>query len=115
MSSRLSSGPAYDREVVRDAQGNLVYLPKGAEYLRDIEVLDDQGGSGSVLTFTFSQPQHLVYVYAKGGTARALDGPTATRGVPIEDGVAFPIPLYTEQVQVFAPTGCTVSVWGFRY
>jgi hypothetical protein len=84
------------------------------------EDLDDQAGNGGVLTFTFTAPVQLVYVYARSSLglsqARASTGtPTDSRGMVCDDGVPTAIPVTTGVMRVFAPTGMTVSVSGFRY
>lgn len=84
----------------------------------DGEALDDQIGSGGVLTFTFTSPVNLVWVRSVGGVARCDPfggAPSATRGVYCADDEPAPITVNAESVAVFAPAGATVSVWGFRY
>lgn len=82
------------------------------------EVLADQSGAGSVLTFTFTTPVQLVWVRSKGGISRAdpFGGtPAASTGIPCADDEPSPITVQTSTVKVFAPSGATVSVWGYRY
>lgn len=86
------------------------------------ECLADQNGDGTAKTYAFSAPVQLVYVEVKssGGTSQGRADPfggtpTASAGIPCEDGAATAIPVTTSSVKVFAPSGCTVTVWGFRY
>lgn len=86
------------------------------------EVLADQAGSGAVLTFTFASPVDLVFVHGKSGsgnlTLRAdpFGGtPSASQGIPSDDGSPLPLPVTTDTVRVYAPNGMTVTVWGYRY
>ena len=85
------------------------------------QTLQDQTAAGSVLTFTFSSPVQLVYVYgtSSGGTnlyrADPFGGtPSATQGIPCPDSVPTAIPIIATTVKVYGVSG-TVSVWGFRY
>jgi len=107
---------------------NTRFLSQGADSVQSYdhydsgEVLADQSGSGAVLTFTFTTPVDLVFVQAKSaaGTSQARvdpfgGTPSASQGIPAEDGAPQPIPFRTGTVKVFAPTGMTVSVWGYRY
>lgn len=82
------------------------------------QVLADQAGSGSVLTFTFTQQQNLVWVRCDGGQGRAdpFGGtPATTTGIRCDDGIPNPMTINTTVVKVFANTGTTVQVWGYRY
>lgn len=82
------------------------------------QTLADQSGAGSVLTFTFDPQVDLVWVRCDGGVGRAdpFGGtPTASQGIPCDDAVPNPITVTTSVVKVFAATGVSVSVWGFRY
>lgn len=86
------------------------------------EVLADQAGAGAALTFTFALSVDLIFVFVKsaGGTSQGRADPfggtpTASQGIPCEDGAVQPIPVVASSVKVFAPTGTTVSVWGYRY
>jgi|SRR5579872_648790 len=83
------------------------------------EVLADQAGAGAALTFSFvNGPVVLLWVRADGGQAR-LDPfggtPTASIGIRCDDGIPNPITIKTNKVKVFANSGTTVQVWGFRY
>lgn len=102
-----------------DATGSVV---SAQDIFSGGEVLADQAGAGAALTFTFSAAVQLVMVFAKSATgtlqARAdpFGGtPSAAAGAPCEDGVPMAFPVNASAVKVFAPTGMTVSVWGFRY
>lgn len=82
------------------------------------EVLADQSGSDTVLTYTFSSPVDLVWVRSDNGTSRAdpFGGvPTSTLGIICEDGIPNPMTIRTDEVQIFAPNGSIVNVWGYRY
>lgn len=83
------------------------------------QVLADQAGAGAVLTFTFTTAVDLVWVLSTGtGTSRAdpFGGtPAASLGIPCPADTQQPITVTTSSVKVFAPSGTTVSVWGYRY
>jgi hypothetical protein len=82
------------------------------------ETLADQAGEGAALTFTFASPVDLVWVRCDGGDGRAnpFGGtPTSAAGIFCEDGVPNPITVTTSSVKVYAESGTTVRVWGFRY
>lgn len=99
-------------------------LPQGPnDFLRidDVyttgEVLEDQPGANDVLTFTFSAPVDIVWVRCEGGDVRVdpFGGdPTSTKGIKVEDKVPTPMPVRRTTVKVWAPSGTTVNVWGFR-
>lgn len=82
-----------------------------------LEVLADQAGADGVLTFTFSAAsQPWVYVDT-GDSVRvttAAQTPTATFGLPVAPGSAFPVPVQTTTIRVYAATGQTVMVYGTR-
>lgn len=91
----------------------------------EVEYLSDQASIGGVLTFTFlSGPVQKVWVeiHATGpddeATGRVrVDGidPTATVGTLLHVGQAQPISSPpTTTVKVLAPSGRTVSVYGYR-
>lgn len=87
------------------------------------EALASQSGAGAVLTFTFSSPMDLIWVMSIdltdsdqiswmnpfGGT------PSNGAGIPCLDRAQQPVTLTTSSVKVWAPTGTTVAVWGYRY
>jgi hypothetical protein len=86
------------------------------------EILADQTAGGTALTFNFAAPVQLIYVQVKtalgtgSGRADPFGGtPTASSGIPCDDGVPQAIPVQSSSVKVFATTGATVSVWGYRY
>lgn len=86
------------------------------------EILTDQTAAGAALTFTFSSAVQLLYVQIKtslgtgSGRADPFGGtPTASLGIPCDDGVPQAIPVQATSVKVFATAGATVSVWGYRY
>lgn len=83
------------------------------------EVLDDQTGNGTVLTFTFSQPvvsfwvavtgdEQVVKIDHYGGT------PSPSRGIPVAAGGVLPIPEPATTVLIYAPLSAIVTVWGQR-
>lgn len=39
--------------------------------------------------------------------------PTASRGVPVRHEIPVWLPVTTSTVKVFAPSGATVTVWGY--
>lgn len=82
------------------------------------EVLLDQAGADGVLTFSFTQPVDLIWVRSVGGVSRAdpFGGtPTASIGVYCADDEPAPLTVSTDALKVYAPSGATVSVWGYRY
>ncbi len=84
------------------------------------EVLADQSGAGAVLTFTFAAAQHLIWVLAQGdGLVARIDPfggtPSATAGIPAFHETPVPLTVVATTIKVYAPTGTTVSVWGYRY
>lgn len=88
------------------------------------EVLPDQTGSNSVLTFTFSADVHTIWVYAIDANDDTAAGevrtdpfggvPTATLGIPVAFGGGFPIPVITGEVKIYAGDGVRVTVYGNR-
>lgn len=85
------------------------------------EVLADQTGAGGVLTFTFSAPVHMVWVRDIGATASNVSRvdpfggtPSSTTGIAVPNGEPTPITVTTSSVKVFAPTGSTIAVYGYR-
>ena len=86
------------------------------------EYLEDQTSSGGVLTFTFSKVVHQIWVEFSGldvaDTARFTVGaentPTASRGTPLSNLTPYPVTLVTDTVKVLAPSGSTVTVYGYR-
>ena len=82
------------------------------------QALADQASTGAVLTFTFASPVQLIWVKPTGGTCRVdpFGGtPAASVGIPCDDGIPNPLTVRTTVIQVFANSGVTVSVWGYRY
>lgn len=86
------------------------------------ELLNRQmASSDQVLTFTFTTPVDLVYVFSAdhqnhlssvdpfGGT------PSETAGIPVLPGVPQSFPVRTSVIRVFEQQGGTVTVWGYRY
>lgn len=83
------------------------------------EVLADQSGADTVLTFAFSSAVQLVEVHCVGGEGRAEPyggTPSATQGIRCGDDIPrmMPVPSVTA-VKVYAATGTTVTVHGQRY
>jgi hypothetical protein len=81
------------------------------------ECLADQTGNGGVLTFTFSAVVSLVWVRSVGAVCRAdpFGGmPSATQGVYCASDEPCPITVDCQVLKVYAPSGATVSVWGYR-
>lgn len=86
------------------------------------QTLADQTANGSALSFSFTSPVNLVYILVKSSTGTAVarvdpfgGTPTNTQGIPADDGIPLALPVLTSIVKVFATTGSTVSVWGFKY
>lgn len=83
------------------------------------EALAEQAGAGAVLTFAFSAPVQLAVVesFGSGLVSRAdpFGGtPSVAAGVPCRHEAAVFLPVTTSAVRVFAPTGASVNVWGYR-
>lgn len=85
--------------------------------------LDDQESDGSVLVFTFAAPVQKVWVELLAADADdtsegrcRVDGvdPDDDTGTPLHAGQTQPITAETSEVRVKAPTGKTVSVYGYR-
>lgn len=85
------------------------------DYFNDCEVLEDQAGAGDVLTFTFTSTPKMIWILSRGGVSRATttQTPTSTFGVYCDDGVPQPFSVESQTVQLYAPSGATVTVWGF--
>lgn len=88
---------------------------------------DNFGGwqltNGGVLTFTASSPCDLIWVRIDDGSGAASVAtcdpsggtPTATTGIPLDDGIDKPITIRTQTVKVYSSTSSKyVKVWGFR-
>lgn len=84
------------------------------------QCLADQSGAAAVLTFTFTNPVSLIYVYVDGGgtsvggRADPFGGtPAANQGwrCPDQVGTYIPCPP-TTTVKIYALAGQTVSVAG---
>lgn len=85
------------------------------------EILADQAGAGGVLTFTFSSPVQMVWVRDTGATTTNVSRvdpfggtPNASTGIPVPNGEPTPITVTTSQVKVYAASGSTISVYGYR-
>lgn len=85
------------------------------------EILADQVGAGGVLTFTFSEPVHMLWINDIGATTTNVSRadpfggtPNATTGITVPNGTPTPITVTTSSVKVYAPTGSTISVYGYR-
>jgi len=97
--------------------------PRQTNQVNDIfyegEALPDQTSAGAALLFTFSEPVQLVWVLVGGEVNGRVDPfggvPSANSGIPSLGGSPTPITMSIEQLQVWAPSGAVVSVWGFRY
>lgn len=82
------------------------------------ETLADQNGNNDVLTFTFASPMQLIWVRADGGDVRVnpFGGtPTASNGIKCEDGIPNPLTINAIEIKVYAPSGVSVNVYGYRY
>lgn len=112
-----------DGSVARvDSDGSLaVSLSEVVDVSDDFtggEVLNDQTGADSVLTFTFAAPRSLLLIQAVGDdlVARADPfggNPTAIRGIRCDDSTPTYLPVRTSQVKIYTPNGMVVSVAGF--
>lgn len=82
------------------------------------EILAQQNGTGTVLTFTFSANVNLVAVESLGSGISRINpfggNPSATLGIPCRPEEKVEIHIITSSVKVFAPVGLAVNVWGFR-
>lgn len=108
--------------------GTLTVEPAALQQVADDyqtgEILPDQVGAGSVLTFTFSAPVQNIWVYAVDPSDLTASGevrvdpyggtPSASLGIPVSFGGGFPISATTSAVKVFAPSGVRVTVYGNR-
>lgn len=92
-----------------------VTVDNGSDVYTTLEVLPDQTGAGDVLTFTFTGVPKLIWVMSRGDVCRAVTTgtPTATFGVYCDDGVPQPLSVESQTVQVYAPSGAAVTVWGY--
>lgn len=82
-----------------------------------LEVLEDQPGDDSVLTFTFTEPSSAWVYVNDGNPVRVTDStqtPTFVFGIPVAAGSPFPVPAKISEVRVYAATGQTVTVYGTR-
>lgn len=87
----------------------------------DAEYLTEQDGAGAVLTFDFTSPVQLVWVTDVSTSTDAISHvdasggvPTNDTGVPVFNQAPTPIVITTSQVQVFAPVGTRINVYGLR-
>ena len=83
------------------------------------EVLPEQIGSDSVLTFNFSSPVNLIQVESQGlnliSRVDPFGGtPSANQGWPCRDEIPTYFPVIATTVKVYSPTGATVNVMGYR-
>ena len=75
----------------------------------------------SVLTFTFTTPVDLVYIFSADhnnhvGMADPFGGtPSDTLGIPLLPGVPQSFPVVTSSVKVYESAGGVVYVWGYKY
>lgn len=91
-----------------------------ADSFSGMEVLIDQVGAGSVLTFTFSSAVDCVQVHSVGSESRVTDStqtPSGTFGVRAPDDIPIWLPYQTTTIKVYANLNpaTTVTVWGYRY
>lgn len=83
------------------------------------EILPEQTGANGVLTFTFTSPVNEVQIDLIGddlvGRINPFGGvPSSTLGIPCYDKVTKKLSIITTSVRVYAPTGSTINVCGFR-
>jgi hypothetical protein len=88
------------------------------------EVLADQTGAAAVLTFTFAGGAvDLIWVTDTSGSTSAISRvdpfggtPSASLGIPVLNQTPTPITCPpTASVQVYAPAGTNIVVYGLRY
>lgn len=104
--------------------GSTLEAPVPFDDYTAVEYLDDQISAGAVLTFTFTQPVQKVWVEMLAAnaddvsTARVrVDGvaPDADTGTPLHAGQTQPISApSTTTVKVLAPSGKTITCYGYR-
>ncbi|MDX1532597.1 MAG: hypothetical protein R3230_00100 [Nitrosopumilaceae archaeon] len=90
--------------------------------MNNAEFLEDQtaGIASEVLTFNFTQPVHMAFVYFSGvldtEESRATSNtqiPSSSLGIVVPHEVPTVIPMTTDIVEVFTPAGGRVTVYGF--
>lgn len=100
-----------------------VGLSNGTEFVEveftSGEILAEQNGANAVLTFTFASPVNEVHVDLIGdGLVGRIDPfggtPSSTLGIPCYDKITKKLSIVTTTVRIYAPTGATVNVFGFR-
>lgn len=113
----LESGSSPTPQSIQDLLFQILIGPLPVrERLTGLQLLEDQAGSGGVLSFDFAAAVDLAWVRSVGVVSRAgtpTAVPTATKGIYCADDEPTPVTLYGTQLRVFAPAGATVSVWGF--
>jgi hypothetical protein len=121
----VDTGLATQLDALTDVELRATPVPVSDDFPAG-EVLPDQTGAAAVLTFTFAADVQTVWVYAVDpldltGTGEVRvqpfvgdTAPSATFGIPVPYGGAFPIPAVTDEVRVFAPAGARVTVYGNR-
>jgi hypothetical protein len=83
------------------------------------QVLAQQSGAGTVLTFTFASAVQLVVVDSSGdGLVSRIDPfggtPSESLGIPCRHEVPVYLPITATVVKVYAPAGAAVNCWGMR-
>lgn len=88
---------------------------------QEAEYLDDQTSDGTVKTFTFTADVEQAWVEFistdDAAIAQVTTGavaPTPTKGIKVPPNTPFPILVTGDTVNVLAPNGCPITVWGFR-
>lgn len=82
------------------------------------QILADQTGAAAVLTFTFTNPMHSIWVRSDGGDVRCDPfggAPAAAAGIVCKDGVPLQLTIMATVILVYAPAGAVVKCWGYRY
>lgn len=86
----------------------------------DGQVLPDQPGANGVLDFAFASAVDLIWARLDGGSVNGRADPfggtpTEAQGIILEPGIAVPMTVTKAALKVWAPTGSSVSVHGYRY
>lgn len=114
--TRMGDGSQVVTGPLTDTQLRASNIGVQDEFTAD-EPLPDQPGADDVLTFTFAADVSLIWVRSIGGVSRASVSatPTPVLGTYCADGEPVPITVRASSIKVYAPTGVTVSVVGYRY
>lgn len=81
------------------------------------DAVNDLAGADAVETVNFSRVVDLIWIRSIGGVSRAgvTFTPTATKGAYCADDEPTPITIRTDTIDIYIPSGATVSVWADGY